>query len=602
MVHCPFCGCLLHAQNLALHILEGCTLKAFNDRIHTCPACGVKALSAELMFDHLVKNCVRQRRVARGCCTRLDKQHQMYLAWNSLIIHVKTHHLRPHEQKYDIGVAHPARVEKSEILQPQNVDTDDRVGCPFCQHYFRPQTLALHLLERCEFNMRPRLPQCPACDASALTARMLFHHLVNQCLKQKRPSKVVCLRSHHRILMRTSGSWIEIADHVKEHHFQVSKSKNKIHSEQPKSEDAKFHQKPLSQPKSLDLRTLSLYPERFLAFVRKLHFFAVMHDHVPDYAFHRVFGSWHGDSDGNSEYILDGLERFNLIKRQTICTTVQTIEKEVFIRGMSQTAINRSGQKEIVRSQHTYTYRGFVITPELRALIRPSNNDTSGWHTYVDAYIHILTHILPLFRDQQLQQFFDFEYPALCHIFEQSQPYDDGMLRIKALLVRYVIRYPRLVDLGISLQIQQQPVNPTVQVIPKSVHLHHVERVQWQILPPGAITFERVHRAIQRLSVLHGDVYDPRRLEQINDLVPEQIYIGVHESDFDGYVVFCFAHHRAILECPRRGNAIYALRGSWRTLSRLTKAELLSDHYTHVVTRIVHRGDWLERVKAFINT
>lgn len=84
----------------------------------------------------------------------------------------------------------------------------------------------------------------------------------------------------------------------------------------------------------------------------------------------------------------------------------------------------------------------------------------------------------------------------------------------------------------------------------------------------------------------------------LRDLERDGCYVGADE--FDGYVVFTFPYtEKALLERPVYGNAIYVLGADWKRLSRLSKGELLADH-THGITKIVHRSDWFERVKAVL--
>ena len=59
-----------------------------------------------------------------------------------------------------------------------------------------------------------------------------------------------------------------------------------------------------------------------------------------------------------------------------------------------------------------------------------------------------------------------------------------------------------------------------------------------------------------------------------------------------------FAQHAvAVFECPVVGNALYLVRGSWQLAARKSKHELLHDR-TGAVRRIIHVGEWRERVRA----
>ena len=92
---------------------------------------------------------------------------------------------------------------------------------------------------------------------------------------------------------------------------------------------------------------------------------------------------------------------------------------------------------------------------------------------------------------------------------------------------------------------------------------------------------------------------DIERLKSVHSLNPDVIYIGVGE--FERYTAFYFQEAKAaILECPIVGNAAYVIAEDWEQLSRLTKRELL-ESYQDNVTRLVHSGDWLYKLKFKLN-
>ena len=122
-------------------------------------------------------------------------------------------------------------------------------------------------------------------------------------------------------------------------------------------------------------------------------------------------------------------------------------------------------------------------------------------------------------------------------------------------------------------------------------------RLPWSVLPPGELSLKRVLEHYERLGRARPDVrYEPERIQKAYSLGPDGCYVGADE--FDGYVVFTFpSTKKALLERPVYGNAIYVLGPDWKRLSRMSKRELLADH-TLGVTKIVHKGDWFQRVKA----
>jgi hypothetical protein len=120
-------------------------------------------------------------------------------------------------------------------------------------------------------------------------------------------------------------------------------------------------------------------------------------------------------------------------------------------------------------------------------------------------------------------------------------------------------------------------------------------KINWEILPPGTCTLDRVLQHYTNLVNYNPHInYDVSRIHGMFSLNPSTCYIGMNE--FDGYIVFAFENSKKVaLECPVYGNAIYVLSGEWRSLSRLSKNELLNKHPDQV-ERIVHVGDWCDKL------
>lgn len=124
-------------------------------------------------------------------------------------------------------------------------------------------------------------------------------------------------------------------------------------------------------------------------------------------------------------------------------------------------------------------------------------------------------------------------------------------------------------------------------------------KVPWKILPKGENPFDDIKSLFINLQKKKNKViYDLSRLEFIYSMEPTQLYIG--QDEFEGYVVFNFSNiNISILDCPMVGNAIYIMFGDWRSMSKSTKAELMSENYR--IIRIVHRGDWKNRLLKILN-
>lgn len=119
------------------------------------------------------------------------------------------------------------------------------------------------------------------------------------------------------------------------------------------------------------------------------------------------------------------------------------------------------------------------------------------------------------------------------------------------------------------------------------------------VLPAGHWDFREVFDYYRRNSGSHPhkffeQVFDWNRIEQLAKLKPNLRHFGV--KAWFGYAVYEFSYsHRVVLECPIEGNATYIISGDWKNMIHKTKAELRS-RYASQCTRVVHVGDWLNRV------
>jgi hypothetical protein len=97
------------------------------------------------------------------------------------------------------------------------------------------------------------------------------------------------------------------------------------------------------------------------------------------------------------------------------------------------------------------------------------------------------------------------------------------------------------------------------------------EYIPWRILPPGEHPFPHILKYCEFIKQSKSTLrIATERLELINSLNPSKIYRGLDE--FNGYFVFYFEDSAiAILDCPIVGNAVYVIKGDWKTLSSLSK-------------------------------
>jgi hypothetical protein len=125
-----------------------------------------------------------------------------------------------------------------------------------------------------------------------------------------------------------------------------------------------------------------------------------------------------------------------------------------------------------------------------------------------------------------------------------------------------------------------------------------IHELPWRFIPPpepGESGLSRMLTDIRNCSPTLK--IDEARLRFSYGLEPAAIYIGIGE--FTGYLAFTFSTTpKVLLECPMEGNAAYVFTREWKTLSRLSKTELLQSHRGDV-QRIIHDSNrqWCDKVK-----
>ena len=127
-----------------------------------------------------------------------------------------------------------------------------------------------------------------------------------------------------------------------------------------------------------------------------------------------------------------------------------------------------------------------------------------------------------------------------------------------------------------------------------------VQRLNWKLLPPGELNLETLRQQLHAVANVQrkSPTFDTSRLEFLLSMKPSRVYAGLDE--FDGYLAFLFSSmDSAVLENPMEGNAIYVFDANWRELSKLSKMELFLETERRFC-RIVHSGDWQNRLKAVI--
>ena len=125
--------------------------------------------------------------------------------------------------------------------------------------------------------------------------------------------------------------------------------------------------------------------------------------------------------------------------------------------------------------------------------------------------------------------------------------------------------------------------------------------VNWRMLPPGEYPWEKVRTHLEQMIGRTSESTQRVIMDRaafLGSLSPDQVFVGA--GGFGDYVAYLFrARGVVVLESIRRDNALYVFGDDWRTVSRLTKAEVLSQGRHQA--RIIHTDGWKERLQRLIS-
>lgn len=126
-------------------------------------------------------------------------------------------------------------------------------------------------------------------------------------------------------------------------------------------------------------------------------------------------------------------------------------------------------------------------------------------------------------------------------------------------------------------------------------------RINWKMLPAGAHPWPRIeahlNEALKRVSGNTQSVIIDRQ-KTILAHRPTELFVGL--GGFSDYIAYSFPDRKmVILECVRRGNAIYVFGKDWKQFSTLTKAEIIQNKFH--IARIVHSKGWKSKLTQLLN-
>ena len=127
-----------------------------------------------------------------------------------------------------------------------------------------------------------------------------------------------------------------------------------------------------------------------------------------------------------------------------------------------------------------------------------------------------------------------------------------------------------------------------------------VINLNWDILPKGKYPWNIIKRNLKPLVSNKSNTKKQimfANCAYINEFEPDFVAYG--KAGFRGYVILGFTKVNIyVLESVYSGNATYIFGQDWEKLSKLTKAEILSDNLQQ--DRIIHNSNWKKQISNYL--
>jgi len=125
-----------------------------------------------------------------------------------------------------------------------------------------------------------------------------------------------------------------------------------------------------------------------------------------------------------------------------------------------------------------------------------------------------------------------------------------------------------------------------------------IKKLHWNILPKGKRPWEEIKSFLEKkanISSNSKEIY--ARINYINSFSPD--FFGIGNGGFNDYIVLGFEEKNLyILENRHPKNATYIFDNKWEEITKLTKAEILTEELQKV--RLIHNSNWKENIKQYL--
>lgn len=133
-----------------------------------------------------------------------------------------------------------------------------------------------------------------------------------------------------------------------------------------------------------------------------------------------------------------------------------------------------------------------------------------------------------------------------------------------------------------------------------AITMPEVRKLNWTILPQGKMPWSTLQNRLKDTIEREPKGNQPvvkYRFEKVNTYQPDFAAIG--RGGFSGYVVFGFpSRNLFVFESTKTNNATYIFENNWESLSKLSKAEILSQDLQKA--RVIHDRNWSINLEAIM--
>lgn len=127
-----------------------------------------------------------------------------------------------------------------------------------------------------------------------------------------------------------------------------------------------------------------------------------------------------------------------------------------------------------------------------------------------------------------------------------------------------------------------------------------IRKLNWNIMPKGKMPWKELEKQLTQTTNISSsknarEIY--ARINYINSFEPD--FIATGNGGFNDYLVLGFEDKNLfVLENRLPKNATYIFKKDWKEITKLSKAEILSENLQEV--RLIHSSNWKMNIKEYL--